>query len=151
MPRIRQATVKDLPRILVLYQQLNLDGHAASPKDSNTYARLFHRIERDKAQRLVVLEDKGEVVGTVVIIIVPNLSHYGRPWCELENLVVEAKAKRRGYGRMLMAYAERLAQKAGCYKIQLMSRWSRAEEAHKFYEALGYESPARAFRKYLRS
>jgi hypothetical protein len=40
-----------------------------------------------------------------------------------------------------------MAQKAGCHKVQLMSRWSRADEAHKFYEALGYESPARAFHK----
>ena len=149
MPRIRQATVRDLPRILALYREgLGDTAQLARIRD---YLPAFRRIKREKAQRLVVLEDKGEVVGTVVIIIAPNLSHYGRPWCELENLVVEAKAKRRGYGRMLMAYAERLAQKAGCYKIQLMSRWSRAEEAHKFYEALGYESPARAFRKYLRS
>ena len=147
---IRQAEERDLPRILALYQQLSLSGDTDAPEDYRRLVPAFRRIGDDPQQRLLVLEVDGAVMGSLVLIIVPNLSHHGMPWAEVENVVVDESLRGGGYGRVLMEHAERLAVEAGCYKLQLMSHWDRRDEAHRFYEKLGYQSSARAFRKYFK-
>jgi L-amino acid N-acyltransferase YncA len=76
MPRIREAQAKDLPRILALYREL---GDREQHSDVKRYLPVFRRIKRDRTQRLLVLEDIGQVVGTVVVIIVDNLTRGGGP------------------------------------------------------------------------
>ncbi len=147
---IRRAEERDLPRILELYQQLALGDEPATPGRWQEYLPLFRRIQSDPVQRLVVLEADGRVMGTLVLVIVQNLSHGGKPWAEVENVVTDESVRGKGCGRLLMEYAEREARAAGCYKLQLQSHWDRKETAHGFYERLGYASPARGFRKYLR-
>ena len=149
-PHIRDAVQGDLPRILELYRQLDLAGRGMPPDQWRTMLPAFQEVQADPQQRLLVLEEDGRVTGTLVLIIVPNLSHGGRPWAEVENVVVDESVRGSGHGRLLMEQAEALAQEAGCYKLQLMSHWDRKDEAHVFYERLGYESPARGFRKYFR-
>ncbi|MEE9285137.1 MAG: GNAT family N-acetyltransferase [Dehalococcoidia bacterium] len=147
---IREAEERDLPRILALYQQLALGGDTDAPEDHPRLVPAFRRIRDDPQQTLLVLELDGAVMGSLVLIIVPNLSHHGAPWAEVENVVVDESLRGSGYGRLLMEHAERLAIEADCYKLQLMSHWDRKDEAHPFYERLGYGSPARAFRKYFK-
>jgi len=66
----------------------------------------------------------------------------------VENVVVDSSNRRKGVGKLLMDYALMRAREAGCYKIQLSSNKSR-EEAHKFYESIGYKASAEGFRLYL--
>ncbi|MBI3744604.1 MAG: GNAT family N-acetyltransferase [Chloroflexi bacterium] len=146
---IRRAEERDLPRILELYEQLALHGGATPPGQWRSLLPAFKRIQVDRQQQLVVLEDGGRVVGTLALIIVPNLSHGGAPWSEVENVVVEESVRGKGYGRALMEWAENEAKRQGCYKMQLQSHALR-QEAHKFYERLGFGSPARGFRKYYK-
>jgi GNAT superfamily N-acetyltransferase len=63
-------------------------------------------------------------------------------------MIVDGKYQRRGIGRLLMEHAIRRAREAGCHKVQLLSNKKR-QEAHKFYEALGFEASAHGFRLYL--
>jgi GNAT superfamily N-acetyltransferase len=84
----------------------------------------------------------------MTLIIVPNLTHGGLPWAGVENVMVDASYRRKGIGKLLMDYALAEAKKAGCYKIQLISDKSRTE-AHKFYEAIGYNASGHGFRMYL--
>ena len=56
--------------------------------------------------------------------------------------------RRRGIDKLLMAYAASRAKGAGCYKIQLISDKSR-QEAHQFYQELGYKASGHGFRLYL--
>ena len=147
---IRRAEERDLPRILELYEQLALHSGTTPPDQWRSLLPLFKRIQADTQQQLVVLEDSGRVVGTLVLIIVPNLSHGGVSWSEVENVVVEESVRGKGYGRALMEWAEGEAKRQGCYKMQLLSHWERKDIAHPFYERLGYGSPTRAFRKYFK-
>ncbi len=146
---IRRAEERDLPRILELYQQLALSGEPAKPERWRDYLPAFRRILADPQQQLVAAEDGGRVIGTLVLVIVPNLSHGGKPWAEVENVVTDESVRGKGYGKKLMEWAEREALRHGCYKLQLQSHWGRKDTAHGFYEHLGYGSPARGFRKYL--
>ncbi len=151
MITIREATEKDIPCILELYRQLTI---TTSPTEQNysanldVYQRAFSKIKAFTGCELLVAEEISEVVGTIVLIIVPNLSHKALPWAAVENVVVDERYRRQGIGRLLMDYATARAREAGCYKIQLISD-KRRTEAHKFYRTLGYKASGHGFRLYL--
>ena len=77
--------------------------------------------------------------------MVTNLTHTGRPWAVVENVVVAHVHRRRGVGRALMQEAMAQARRVGCYKVQLTSGKHRAE-AHAFYRSLGFEAVAEGFK-----
>ena len=151
MASIRSATEKDIPRILELYNELIIHlsqiEQSRKPSDDDTH-RVFAEISADPGHELYVAEEDGRVVGTIVLLVVPNLSHSATPWAVAENLVVTQSYRRRGIGRMLLEHAVARAREKGCYKIQL---WSdrRRTEAHEFYESLGFEALAYGFRLYF--
>ena len=144
---IRDATEADLPRLLELLDQLAFD----TPREERGlplpefYRDAFHRIDASDGQRLLVLEVDGEIVGTLVLLIIPNITHQGRPYATVENVVVDESERGAGYGWRLIRYAIDQARAAGCYKLTLTSH-KRRTEAHRFYERLGFESTYEGYR-----
>jgi ribosomal protein S18 acetylase RimI-like enzyme len=63
-------------------------------------------------------------------------------------LVISSPLRRRGIGRMLIATAERDFAQRGIRRVSLDTRLTR-EDAHKFYELLGYERNGWRFVKQL--
>ena len=147
MATVRDATAGDLPRIVELLAQLSLDEprEELGPPLPEAYGKGFQQIERDPKQRLLLVQAQGEVAGAVVLIIVPNLSHRGRPYAIVENMVVDAAARGDGHGELLLRYAIEEARRAGCYKLSLTSN-KRRKDAHRFYERLGFEATHEGFR-----
>ncbi|MGD9117602.1 MAG: GNAT family N-acetyltransferase [Dehalococcoidia bacterium] len=145
MAKVRLATEQDIPRILELYEELTGERHDLTRHETGP---VFKEISSMSGHELLVAEEDGEVVGTVVLIIVPNFSHGALPWAIVENLVVDPTHRRRGIGRMLTEYAIARAREAGCYKLQLLSSTKR-RLAHWFYKRLGFKRSAHGFRMYL--
>jgi len=151
MAIVRAAAEEDIPRILELYRELAITtsqaelGHSPSFDDCR---RIFDQINATPGHELLVVEDQGVVVGTVVLLIVPNLSHSALPWALVENMVVDSRYQQRGLGRVLMEYAIARAKEAGCYKLTLSSDKKRLD-AHQFYRSLGLEASAEGFRMYF--
>ena len=102
MPVIRTATENDLPRILELYLQLAIppveDGNLESPV-LESHRKAFADISTLSGCEVIVAEEEGKVIGTSTLMIVPNLSHYGKPWIIVENVVVDNKYRRTGAGK----------------------------------------------------
>jgi predicted N-acetyltransferase YhbS len=150
-PQIRLAEERDVPRIVELYRELTISDsaveHTRNPSLAD-YQLVFAEIRSDSRQKLFVAEVQGEVVGTIVLLVVPNLSHNGTPWAFLENLIVTERCRRRGLGRMLLEHAVGLARKSGCYMVELCSD-VRRKEAHKLYNSAGFEAQAHCFRLYF--
>ncbi len=96
----------------------------------------------------MVAKYQGEVVGSMVLLIGPNLSHSAWPWALVENPIIDQGHRRRGFGRVLMDYAVAWAREARCYRIVLSSD-KRRREAHRFYRSLGFEASAHGFRLYF--
>ena len=148
---IRPATESDIPRIVELYQDLTIarsrveTGRNPSTED---YRRVMTEIRGAGGHELLVLELRGGVVGTVVLLIVPNLSHSACPWALLENLIIDRRHRGEGLGRMLVEHAISRARESGCYKVQLLSD-TRRSEAHSFYRSLRFEPSAHGFRLYF--
>lgn len=148
MANVRLATEEDIPRILELYPELTMHpsqvemSRSPSPDDVR---EVFAEICADPRHEFFVAEDGGEVVGTVVLLIVPNLSHRATPWALVENLVVGEKYRRKGYGRMLLEHVITQAKEKGCHRIELCSDLRR-KEAHQLYRSIGFEASAYGFR-----
>ncbi|HEY5477898.1 MAG TPA: GNAT family N-acetyltransferase [Tepidiformaceae bacterium] len=142
---IRPATTADVPALLRLYAQLG-DPEAVPSLD---HAReTFAAISVQPGMHLLVAEASGRAVGTATLVIVPNLTHFAKPWAQVENMVVEEELRGRGLGRALLDRCVELATEAGCYKVQLQSANQRLD-AHQFYERLGFQASSVGFRLYL--
>ena len=145
MATVRPAAEPDIPRILELYEELTGERHDLIRHETEP---VFAEISSMSGHELLVAEEDNVVVGTMVLLIVPNLSHGALPWAIVENLVVDPGYRRRGIGRLLTEYAIARAREAGCYKVQLLSNVKR-RESHRLYKALGFKTSAYGFRMYL--
>ena len=143
-PRVRVAGVDDLPALLRLVAQLH--SGQGPPDERAGRAALEHILERPD-HTLLVAEVDGEPAGTLHLVVAPNLTHDGKPWAIVENVVVDEPHRRRGVGRALMDEAMARARAAGCYKVQLLSAVER--DAAAFYESLGFEARALGYRRYF--
>jgi predicted N-acetyltransferase YhbS len=150
-PRIRLAEEKDVARIVELYRELTITNseveHSRHPSLAD-YQLVFAEIRADPRQKLFVAELQGEAVGTIVLLVVPNLSHNGTPWAFLENLIVTEKHRRKGLGHKLLEHAIGLAGESGCHMVELCSD-VRRQEAHRLYASMGFEARAHCFRRYF--
>ena len=151
MATIRPAIETDITRILELYEEQLVIGATETEMQqspsADDYRYTFSEINALPGCELLVAEENGEVIGTTMLMIVPNLSHKALPWAVVENVVVDSEYRRQGVGRLLMDYCMAKAKEAGCYKVQLLSNKGR-NEAHKFYLSLGYKASAEGFRLY---
>jgi predicted N-acetyltransferase YhbS len=151
MAEIRTATEQDIPSILELYRQLALGGSADEMQNegpTGNFRQAFAEISALPGCEVIVAEQESAVIGTAMLMVVPNLSHNALPWAIVENVVVDSGYRGTGVGKLLMEYIKEKAGEAGCYKVQLMSD-KRRNEAHKFYAAIGYNATAEGFRLYL--
>jgi len=148
MTEIRLAKESDLPRILELYHELSMittkaEQHSSTSVDD--YRRVFAEISNNPRRELLVAEYEGDVVGTLALFIIPNLSHGATPYALVENLVVNHKYRRKGIGKKLMEYSIARAKQEGCHRIELVSD-RRRKEAHRLYRSVGFEPSAYGFR-----
>jgi GNAT superfamily N-acetyltransferase len=140
---IRQAEDADLPGVLALYSQPELDDGVVL---STEQAREIHaQFARYPHYKLFVAEDGGRIVGTYAFLFMHNLGHLGAPSAIVEDVVVDPTSQGRGIGQAMMRHAVEAARDLGCYKLMLSSNMKR-ERAHAFYERLGFERHGISFR-----
>jgi ribosomal protein S18 acetylase RimI-like enzyme len=146
---VRPIRVEDAASLHQLYRELADDRTDAQPAGVDLARELLTEIVTQPNRRLLVAEvDGGQVAGTVDVLMVTNLTHHGRPWAVVENVIVAEGHRRRGIGRALLQQAMGHARRAGCYKVQLTSGKHRTE-AHAFYRSLGFEAVAEGFKTYF--
>ncbi|SIO84664.1 Acetyltransferase [Nocardiopsis sp. JB363] len=115
---------------------------------SSAAVRAWTRMENDPERTVLVAERRGQIIGTLDLLVVANLTHDAQPWAVIDNLVVDPDTRFQGIGRALMEDALDRATRAGCYKVELLSHESR-QGAHHFYRTLGFDDSAEGFRRYL--
>jgi GNAT superfamily N-acetyltransferase len=136
----RDATTDDLPRIVEMYADDDLGSGRESATDPlpEAYLRAFQEIDADPRHRLIVAEDAdGEVVATLQLSYLPQLSHRGAERAQIESVRVASIRRGSGIGRALMQWAIEAAQARGCPTVQLTTNTAR-HDAHRFYESLGF-------------
>jgi ribosomal protein S18 acetylase RimI-like enzyme len=124
---LRAVSARDASRIGELVQQLS---SSASPP---THAELAAMVS-EPANRLLVRRRDGVVIGMLTLVVVRTPTGV-RAW--IEDVVVDAAARKGGVGRALMRRALELAQQGGARTVDLTSRPSRVA-ANELYQRLGF-------------
>lgn len=140
---VRKATKSDLPAVLHLYAQPEMD-------DENVLSlpeaeRILERMAGYPNYSLYVAVIDARVVGSFAFLVMDNLGHQGTPSAIIEDVVVDPDLQRRGIGKTMVRHAIQLAADHGCYKAMLSSNLKR-QHAHDFYESLDFERHGYSFR-----
>lgn len=132
---IRPANVADLPGILHLYAQPDMDdGDVLELDEAETiYARMCSYPD----YTLLVAVDDDRIAGSLALLIMDNLAHRGAKSAIVEDVVVDPARHGGGVGTALMRDAMARAAAKGCYKLVLSSNQKRTR-AHALYERLGF-------------
>ncbi len=147
---IRAAIRSDLGAILRLLRELGDTTHTqgAHVRMSSAAVRAWTRMENDPDRTILVAEQRGQIIGTLDLLVVANLTHDAQPWAVVENVVVDPQRRGRGIGRALMEDALDRATRAGCHKVELLLHES-GPQAHGFCASLGFADSTEGFRRYL--
>jgi GNAT superfamily N-acetyltransferase len=134
--KVRDATEADLPAVLRVLAESGIDGgESFTLEEAREH---FARIRRLPGFRLLVAEVEGEIVGTYALAIMEKLGKRGTPAGVVEDVAVLPSRQGQGIGRAMMEHAREACRTAGCYKLALSSNLRR-EDAHRFYDSLGFE------------
>lgn len=139
---LRKAEEQDLPCILPLYAQLGQDNGRILPLEQARIILAHMRAYPDYQLNVAVV--RGEIVGVFALLVMDNLGHLGAPSGVVEDVVVREDWRRRGIGRKMLDFALNYCKSRGCYKVALSSNLQR-EEAHRFYERLGFTKHGYSF------
>lgn len=145
---IRQAVESDLPAVVAMLADDPLGATRESPDDLTPYTRAFQAMAQDANQRLCVAVRGGEVVGVLQLTLIPGLSRAGMTRGLIEGVRVHRSERGEGLGATLTEWAVEEARRCGCGLVQLTSDISR-EEAHRFYERLGFQRSHYGFKRVL--
>jgi GNAT superfamily N-acetyltransferase len=141
--KVRKASAADIPAVLGLYAQPDLDDGKVLTVDQAV--ALFERFGRYPDYTLYVAEQDDEIVGSFALLVMDNLGHLGSPSGIVEDVVVAPTRQSNGIGQAMMRFALERCREKRCYKLVLSSNAKRAR-AHAFYESLGYERHGYSFR-----
>ena len=128
---VRLAREEDLPQLISILSQLN---PRAKRCDLEKARQVFRELSRSGQQFLMVYEIDGKIVGTAELVIKYNLTHGGRPYGFIENVVVDEGNRNKGVGTKLIENCIRIAREKGCYKLVLTCR----DELVKWYKRFGF-------------
>jgi GNAT superfamily N-acetyltransferase len=133
---IRPATVDDWPAIAGLLVELGRDVSPSAASNPSYVIRFGGHLALREARTLVAEEPGGRVLGFIDVEFRQRLGH-PRPQAWVNDLVVTESARGQGVGTALLARAEELARRRGCFRMSLeTSAWR--VETHRFYERRGW-------------
>ena len=147
-----KVVIRPIERDDVSAASLVVQGGSLTPdvEDEHEVQRYWEAVEETRRRRgdVLVATVNDEVVGVTQVMVFPHFQHTGG-WCaELESVHVRSDLRGQGIGSKLLAAAEELARREGCYRVQLTSRNVRSD-AHRFYEAQGFTATSQGFKKLL--
>ena len=133
---LRPAVDADAERIAAIFTD---EGYPAGP--SAIVARLA-RFGGPESE-VVVADRGGEVIGFIAFHALPRFEH-DDDVVRILALVVDAGARERGLGHVLMAEAEQFARERGAAFVEVTAGRHRPEARH-LYESLGYDASVTAY------
>jgi GNAT superfamily N-acetyltransferase len=118
---IRPIEYHDVTAASLVVQGGSLTPELEHERNVDAYWRAVEETRRRRGDVLVAELD-GEVVGICQVMVFPHFQHTGG-WCaELESVHVRSDIRSQRVGAKLLAAAEDIALREGCYRVQLTSR-----------------------------
>ena len=138
---IRDAELDDVAEIAALMCEL---GYETKRTEMETRLKL---ILSNPGYKTFVATMDGCICGMIGTLTYPSYEHNDASG-RILALVTASTARRRGIGRALIATVEKDFAQRGIRRVSLDTRLTR-EDAHTFYESLGYERNGWRFVKQL--
>jgi len=141
MVTFRIATANDLDQIV----QMLADDELGKTRERyetplpESYVKAFEAISSDPNNELVVACLGEEIVGVQQITFTPYLTHLGSWRATIEGVRTASSVRGKGIGSQLIGWAIDRAKARGCHLVQLTTDKKR-EDAHRFYERLGFQA-----------
>ncbi len=133
---IREIKENEINELLKLYTHLH---ETDIPEQNEKLAETWSTIMNDKNHHIIVAEENGKLVSSVVCVIIPNLTRNIRPYAFIENVVTHSDYRKQGYATACLNYAREIAKKENCYKMMLLTG-AKDESTLDFYKQAGYNS-----------
>jgi GNAT superfamily N-acetyltransferase len=114
--------------------------------DEKAYLDLVTEAKEKDMYRLFALYDQGEIVAVTGFKPMITL-YYGR-FVWVCDLVTDKDKRSNGYGEKLLSYVHEWAEENGYANVALSSGLKR-NEAHRFYDKMGYDKVSYVFKKNL--
>ena len=136
----RLATRADLPSIVRMLADDDLGSQRERYENPlpQPYYSAFEQIRSDPNHEVIVAERNGEVIGTLHLMYLPSISYQGGLRAQVESVRVDKRLQSQGIGSAMMRWSIDRARQRGAHIVQLTTHKSR-EDAHRFYERLGFK------------
>jgi len=137
----RTALLADVPAIVALLADDELGSTReiiGTPLDQR-YVDAFQAIEADANQRLAVVADGDEIIGTLQLSFIPGIARMVSWRGQIEAVRIAAHRRDSGLGQKMFEWAISECKSRGCNLVQLTTDKSRSD-AHRFYEKLGFKA-----------
>ena len=138
---IRIATESDLPYIIEMLADDPLGSHRESTKKPiiPEYRAAFQQISDDPNHHLVVYEAENEVIGTLQLSMLPNMTYKGSWRAQIEGVRVRKDFHGQGIGQKMIQWAIEQSKEKGAFIVQLTTDKKRPT-AKLFYEKMGFQA-----------
>jgi ribosomal protein S18 acetylase RimI-like enzyme len=142
---LRRAVAADVAALAALNQFVH-DGHLTEradyfkPTDAADVAAWFASFLERRAASVWIAEDAGQPVGYVAAMVsehAENAFRRARRWCEIDQLAVDPRARRRGIATRLLDRVISEAEAHGVEHIEL-STWAFNEAAQATFRRAGF-------------
>lgn len=134
---IRKAKPADANDLKILYFDYLTRFPPKEEQDMALWQNLLDKFEKDENMHLLVAEENREVVSSVQMAIIENLTHNIRPFAVIENVVTHMDYRKKGYASALLEKATEIAREHRCYKI-VLETGSNKESTLNFYRNNGF-------------
>ena len=101
------------------------------------YYQAFENINADANQELIVVEDSGEIIGTMQLSFIQYLTYKGGISAQIEAVRIKKNRRGQGLGKQMFIWAIERAKEKNTHVLQLTTDKKRPD-AIKFYEDLGF-------------
>jgi len=138
----RKATEND---VLTIVEMIADDGLGRKRENFKNplpkeYLKAFEKINSDKNQELVVIENKNlEIIGTLQLSFIQYLTYQGGIRAQIEAVRIRKDQRGLGIGKTMFEWAINRAKERNAHLLQLTTDKKRPK-AIKFYENLGFKA-----------
>ena len=140
---VRPIERKDYQSAAAIWREV-LDVRNAT---DDSVSGIYEKMKDDQRYQTFVAEADGRIVGLVTTVEVLAVGHPDG-YIKINGLGVRPEYRGQGIGRLLLERAEELARERGALYLGLATG-IRRQEAHAFYEHLGWQKTSYWFRKNL--
>jgi GNAT superfamily N-acetyltransferase len=139
--KIRKATLKDVPALASLMEQLGY------PTTVENMTVRFINIDSNPSYHTLVAEEDGKVVG-MIGLYTSILYNKDGLYARVIAFVVDSNYRNKGIGKLLINEAEIWARNQGADSIGLNSgNRPERDNAHQYYKRMGYVEKSTGFVK----